>query len=197
MRGRCGCLASLVLLAACGPSTGTADVEGGDEPATSRSFAAVVAEHLGEPNSAGLPTELDSLGDGAVGAEVRYGSDGEDDGDLVTALAATDLEGAFTDCDDDRTSSLTGCEKTPDGLLFWEDAAPEEDPGVVYVSVQKGDATVVVFHSGPTIDADPRELDLKVSVDDLFTVANDPRIDVTTSQDAVDAGEAIDYWTGD
>ena len=32
------------------------------------------------------------------------------------------------------------CAETDGGLLFWEEVAPEEDPGVVYVVVPKGEA---------------------------------------------------------
>ena len=82
-----------------------------------------------------------------------------------------------------------------DDLLFWERATPEEDPGVVYLLASRADTDVLMFLSGPSITADPRELDLNVSVVDLLAVAEDPRVDLTTSREAVGAGRELGYWT--
>ena len=69
------------LLAAC--ATSGADgprgqaAEGGNEPITARALAAVVAEHLGEPSTAGPATELDERGRGlAAGGGFRVGRAG-------------------------------------------------------------------------------------------------------------------------
>ncbi len=35
---------------------------------------------------------------------------------------------------------------------------------------------------------------MPISTDDLFAIANDPRVDVTTSQEAVDAGADLPFW---
>lgn len=194
MRGRTGAgVAAILLLSACGSEAEAPT--GGAEPATPQSFAAIIADHLGEPDSASEPSEVDDFGRRAVGAEVRYHSDGEYDGDLVAVLAATDVDPALTDCDAAANDYLEGCETTDEGLLFWEGETPEEDPGVVYVAVQKGATTVLAFHTGPVVDADPRELEAEVSVADLFDLVNDPRLDVTTSTSAVEAGAELDYWT--
>lgn len=78
---------------------------------------------------------------------------------------------------------------------MWEDEEPEEDPGVVYVIVDKGDSSALLFYGGPAITGDPRELDLPISVETLFDIANDPRVDVTTSAEAVDAaGAGLSFW---
>ena len=85
---------------------------------------------------------------------------------------------------------------TDRGTLIWEDAAPEEDPGNVGVAMTKGDVTVLVFQSGPAITRDPRELDLRISVEDMLGIAADPRTDLITSRRAVVAGEDLPYWDG-
>jgi hypothetical protein len=87
-----------------------------------------------------------------------------------------------------------GCVTTDRGTVIWEAEAPEEDPGNVGVAVTKGGTTVLVFQSGPAITGDPRTLDLPISVADMFAIADDPRVDLTTSKDAVAAGAELPYW---
>ena len=41
---------------------------------------------------------------------------------------------------------------------------------------------------------DPRDLDLPIPVDHLLAIATDPRVDLTTSQAALDAGAGLDFW---
>ncbi|MEO6471519.1 MAG: hypothetical protein ABIR57_06490, partial [Aeromicrobium sp.] len=89
----------------------------------------------------------------------------------------------------------SGCAAIEGGVLFWENGTPEGDPGVVYVALRKGDATVLLFDSGPPISKDPRQLDLRVSVEELFAIAKDPRVDLTTSASALQAGQELDSWS--
>ena len=60
-----------------------------------------------------------------------------------------------------------GCARTADGLVFWEQAARGEDPGVVYAMASKAATDVLFFYLDPEITGDPRELDLPVSVQDM------------------------------
>ncbi|UMG91074.1 hypothetical protein [Nocardioides sp. TF02-7] len=185
--------ATVLLLSACGSETSAADEpEGGDEPVTPQALAFVAAEHAGEPDKAFPSSDLEA--EGAVGVELLYGTTGEYDGDML-AVAVGPQDGPV-DCTSQDDEFLDGCEETDDGLLMWEDETFESDPGVVYVAVGKGDATVLVYYAGPTITEgeDPRDLDLPISVDDLFAIANDPRVDSTTSQEAIDGG--ADLLTG-
>lgn len=62
------------------------------------------------------------------------------------------------------------------------------------VAVTKGEVTVLVFQSGPVINSDPRNVELPISVEVMFAIAADPRLDVTTSEDAVTAGADLPYW---
>lgn len=77
------------------------------------------------------------------------------------------------------------------GVLLWED---EEDPGVFYVIAEKGESAALLFYAGPRITGDPRELDLPIPVETLFDIATDPRVDVTTSQEALEAGDELSSW---
>ncbi len=61
--------------------------------------------------------------------------------------------------------------------------------------LRKGASTVLLFQSGPLVTGDPRRLDLRISVKDVFAIAQDPRVDVTTSAAAIRAGEELSTWT--
>jgi len=165
------------------------------EPTTARALAYVAAEHAGTPASAVREDDAaEEFTSGGVGTELRYGSDGEYDGDMLVVAAGKGLDAAPIDCDAEETRSLAGCVATDQGTLMWEDEAPEEDPGVVYVVVDKGETAALVFYAGPPITGDPRELDLPISTEVLFAIANDPRVDVTTSAEAVEAGANLSFW---
>jgi hypothetical protein len=186
-----------MLLVGCGETAGVApeaSPSGGDEPVTARSLAWVAAEHTGAPSSAEESTDVEELGRDAVGAELRFGSDGEYDGDMLVVGVGSGVQKGLFDCDSPMNAELTGCVELEDGLLLWEGHAPEEDPGVVYVAVPKGDSQVVLFYAGPDITKDPRELDMPISVEDLFAIAHDDRVNLTTSQEAIDGGESLSFW---
>jgi hypothetical protein len=200
MHARGSALAAALLvsaLAGCGdePQPATDDPVGGNEPTTARALAAVAAEHAGTPDSAEEEDDAaEEFGSGGLGVELRYGSDGEYDGDILVVAVGKDLDPALTSCDA-RAEYLAGCVTTAEGTLLWETEAPEEDPGVVYVAVEKKARTsVLLFYAGPRITGDPRELDMPVPTEVLFAIANDPRVDLTTSAAAVDAGAGLPYW---
>jgi hypothetical protein len=154
----------------------------------------VAAEHTSRPRSAYLDYNAEQrVGKGAVGTDVRYrNADEQSDGDSLVVAVGTHPKGV-TSCDH-PPEWLAGCVAMSGGFLLWESEAPEEDPGVVEVVVPKGKATVPLVYSGPKITGDPRELEMPVTVDDLFAIARDPRVGLTTSRDAIDAGEKLDYW---
>jgi hypothetical protein len=195
--------ALLVAPVGCGGATSTAEPEdatsaepsGGSEPVTARALGAVAAEYAGTPDSGDTEEDAaEELGRGAVGAELRFGSDGEYDGDALTVAVGPGPTRGLLDCDGRDAESLDGCVRTDQGVLAWEAEEPEEDPGVVYLLVDKDDGAALLFYSGPTITGDPRELDLPIGVDDLFAIGGDPRVDVTTSPEAVAAGAALSWW---
>ena len=168
-------------------------MDGGEVPATPAALAWVAAQHVGRPQYATRERDFaGELGKGAVGTELRFRAGGQDDGDMLVVAVGTTTPDELH-CSPDRELG-GGCEATDRGTLIWEDAAPEEDPGNVGVAITKGDAIVLVFQSGPSITRDPRELDLAISVDEMFGIAADSRTDLTTSEQAVDEGEDLPYW---
>lgn len=188
-------LALLAALTGCGGDriAPTPTTDDGDEPATPAALAWVAAEHVGRPHSAGPERDIaGELGHGAVGAELRFRAVRQDDGDMLVVAVGNKAPDGLRCPADQRTWG--GCVVTHHGTLIWEDAAPGEDPGNVGVAITKGNVTVLVFQSGPSITRDPRELDLPISVDTMFAIARDPRTDLTTSEEAVIGGEDLPYW---
>ena len=185
-------------LSGCGDGTQATTTDaggGGQEPTTARALAYVAAEHAGTPDSAVRESDAaEEFTSGGIGTELRYGSDGEYDGDMLVVAAGAGLDTSLIDCDARATDSLAGCVKTSQGTLMWENEAPEEDPGVVYVLVDKGDSAALVFYAGPSITGDPRKLEMPISTEVLFAIAGDPRVDVTTSAEAVAAGADLSFW---
>lgn len=53
---------------------------------------------------------------------------------------------------------------------------------------------MLVSQSSEKIVGDPRDQDLQVTVQDMVDIANDPRVNLTTTQAALDAGEHLEYW---
>lgn len=189
-------LAGLLLLTGCGASTGQAAPEttlGGHEPTTPQALAAVAVEYAGKPTSATRLGDVDEYDKGAVGAELRYNAGGEYDGDVLAVAVGTGLTDGEIGCHDETRDAGT-CVTVGEGILTWEPHAPEEDPGTIVVVVAKGDTQVLVMQAGPVVDGDPRELDLPISVEDMFALAQDARVDRTTSQATLDAGAALDFW---
>ena len=188
------------LLAGCGSAggdgPGPSSAGGGDEPITPRALAAVVAEYAGEPSAAGRATDLEELGSGlGAGVDFRYADQGVAGSYLLSVGVGRGFEEFAGGCDTWFDQAASGCAETADGLVAWEEATPEEDPGVVYVLVSKGRTQVLLFSSGPPITEDPRRLDLPVSVRDMMAIAADPRVDVTTSQAAIEAGRDLAFWS--
>ncbi|GAA1775851.1 hypothetical protein GCM10009795_022350 [Nocardioides hankookensis] len=196
MIARVAVLAALaVLIAGCDSdddSTGSA----GDVPITAPGLAYVAADHVGRPDVAGVD-ELDwfdAFADDAVAVDLRYHPTKNYPGDSVTVTLGTLRVPDLLDCDATVGMYTQGCAETPDGTLRWNLDDPEEDPGGVFVLVPKSDGqTVLVTFNGPRIHRDPRKVDLPVSVDTVFEIANDPRLDVTTSEHVENNGIELPY----
>ena len=165
---------------------------GRDEPITARALAVVMDDHTGTPSEAGEETDMEETGPHLVAA-ARMSHRGDGPGSLSMGVGR-DLD-LPADCADVlEMFGLATCAAVDSGLLYWEVESPGEDPGVVYLQVAKGRTDVLFFYSGPSITGDPRDVDMPVSVTDMQSIAADPRVDVTTSEETVEAGEAIDYW---
>jgi len=161
-------------------------------PTTPRSLAFVAAEHVDlEPTRAGVDWAADNYRGlfphprRAVAASINFAGEGNI---LVVGVSEERPDGA-------RFCADGNCADLGDGvMLTWAVEAFESDPGLVGVVAELEDRTVLLSYSGPVITGDPRDQDLPVPVDTLVDIATDPRTAPTTSQDAVDAGEEIDYW---
>jgi len=160
-------------------------------PATDGALAAVALEHVDATPSRSDPLHRpeDFGGPGTIGADIRFGSDGEYDGDLLR-LVASPSPAEHANCAD-----LSPCERieTDRGtvLLSWVEEAPEEDPGAVSVLLPLGDTYLRVYQAGQKITGDPRDLDLPISVDDMIAVITDPRYGLLTTDEMVDEGERL------
>ncbi len=161
----------------------------GDEPITARAVAAVALEHVSTDTSSRVAAHEDY---GVVGAEFRYGADGEYDGDLL-AVSVSPSRGDVDPC-----RGMDGCEtEKVDGgrlVITWQDVEPEEDPGIVVVSMRRPDEDVIVYYAGDNIEGDPRELNLSIPVEDMTAVVQDQRISLTTSAEVIELGENLDEF---
>lgn len=168
----------------------------GDVPITASGLAYVAADHVGRPDTADVDDLdwFDAFADDAVAVDLRYHPTRYDPGDSVTVTLGRLRVPELLDCDATVGQYTQGCEETPDGTLRWNLYDPEEDPGGVFVLVPKSAGqTVLVTYHGPHLKKDPRTLDLPVPVDTVFDIANDPRIDVTTSERVEDNGIDLPY----
>lgn len=109
---------------------------------------------------------------------------------VVVALAADSplvcaVPTFFDECVDD---SVDGHDVT----IAWQELEPEEDPGVVYLIDRRDGEDVAVQVIGASVTSDPRNLDLGPPLEDLAALATDPRLSLTTSQEVVDLGDAIE-----
>ncbi len=164
--------------------------DGDPAPATSRALVAVALSHIDEK-----PKYLEELwldeGDpeGVLGADIRFEEDF-----LVRAYVAPEGEPRCTGSTECVTEDTDAGEVT----ISWQLLEPEEDPGYVDVSLQTDDEFRLVHFSGPGIEQDPRDLDLPiVSVDDLVAIVTDHAYGLTSTEQAVEAGEGIEDWPGE
>lgn len=166
--------------------------EGGQEPATPRSLAYAVSEHVDlDPSRAGVDWAADDYRGlfphprRAVAATIDFAGEGN----IVTVGVSPQRPKRAPYCRGGHCADLGG------GVtLTWAELAPEEDPGYVVVIAELDHHSVVVRYYGADITGDPRDLELPVPVDTLVDIATDPRLAPTTSQEAIEGGEELDYW---
>jgi hypothetical protein len=166
-----------------GPQTKSIE---GDEPITARAVAAVALEHLPTDTSSRSPETRE----GIVGAEFRYGADGEYDGDYL-AVGVSESRGDADPCrnmDRCETEDVEGGEL----IVAWQALVPEVDPGVVVVAMRRPGEDVTAYYVGDNIEGDPRELDLTISVAEMEAVVQDQRISLTTSAEVIELGEQLE-----
>lgn len=192
-----GLCAVVVLLALLVPLPASSASDAGREelvPITQRAIAAVALERL--------PTDTTSreamythqrVPDGLLGADLRYGGDGESDGDLVRISVGPRHD---TACSEYYECVGLASPADTTTTLYWQTEEPEEDPGIVVVVHRHDGEQVSVVTAGDTITRDPRTMTLHVPVDVMAAVAQDPRLRLLTTQAVVDAGAALADWLG-
>lgn len=173
--------------------------QGGNEPTTARALAFVVEDHLADQVGHATSARPELGGPravGGVGAALRFPAVDEPSRPAISVSVGTKATASeFTCARLHEKEVYDGCAALHGGVLFWQKETPEEDPGVIYVALRKGDATVLMFQSGPLITGDPRQLDLRISVADMFEIVQDPRVNLSTSADAIRAGQDLKTWT--
>lgn len=191
-------LGLLLMLVACdeaGPATDTSLPPERDRvPITSRAVAAIALDHLPDDTEAREPSAPFDHDPRSAGALLGYGSEQHDVSFVVRVSPPVDEE----PCPKlyDGCVEMGGDDGSP-MFLRWQELEPEEDPGVVDVVLDRGDERVRIELNGPEILGDPRELDLPVWVEQALEVAQDPRLRLRTSREAVEAGERLDKWDED
>ncbi len=174
----------LPLLAACG---GADDV--GAEPITPGAIVAVTEDVLDRPARDVAPWGVFTreLGRESPGAQMSFGR-------LSVAVVVAPTTDSPLVCAD--PSFFDECvQQEYDGrevTIAWQELEPEEDPGILYVIDRREGEDVAVQLSGPSIDGDPRDLDLGIGLGELAAVATDPRLGLTTTQEVVDEGAEVD-----
>jgi hypothetical protein len=184
-------LVAMAGVTACGTRSSTGKPSEGDRvPITSRAIAAVMLDHISGDTSRREATYVDETSPrDYVGADFRYHGDGESDGDLVrvTLQHARSLPA----CERERCTELRG-----GAQLRWELRVPEEDPGIVALSLEREGTLVTALVSGPDINRDPRTMELQPSVNALTDLVSDPRLRLRTSPQAVADGRQVTDWSG-
>ncbi|HSX67628.1 hypothetical protein [Nocardioides sp.] len=184
-------VAPLVLLAGCGQSgagqSGAGAIGDDATPATAtpEALVAVALSHLTpDPDGIELYTRdavIDDVGTTSpyIGGQLRWRS--EPDWSLSVRVQPA---GGFDPCDE-RT-----CEDLGDARISWQEAG-EDAPGYVTVFVVDDDELRSVGFEGG-FQGDPRDDELFVDLDELAAIVTDPAFALTTTQGAVDAGDALE-----
>jgi hypothetical protein len=186
----------LLVLAACGEDEpGGESGSGPKVPATSRALVAVAMTHLDvEPTFFEALDDPDAdYGKGALGGLIRHSGKDVFDSNVLR-LTVTPTTKAPEICEEAYSCVVT---QTEQGKLTigWQEEEPEEDPGILSVFLQREDELVWLEQSDEPIEGDPRKQDLKVSVDDMIAIAEDPALSLMTTPAAIDAGEKLSPWT--
>ncbi len=178
------------------------DLPGGAPgPITHRAVAAVALEHLPTDTSSRDASYTDeSTPAGQVSVDLRYGADGEYDGDLVSVAVSAQRPPEGGACSSDLGQHCVDLPTEVKGAelqLRWTEEEPEEDPGVVGIALLRdGGETATIGYSGPTITGDPRRLDMPIGVEKLVAVLEDPRLRHQATSSTIALGDELGDWKG-
>ncbi|MET0820552.1 MAG: hypothetical protein ABWY58_06285 [Aeromicrobium sp.] len=180
-------VALLISVAACGSDETAGSTT---EKSTPRALAAVLVEKLDKTTKAEASEGIDYYGDGAVGATVHLAPETQ-----VSLVVGDDLPHELTSCKA-KADLRDACVEIGDAVLTWTKEEPEEDFGEINVAVPKGKGWALATQTGTFVTADPRTLDLDVSVDDMLALARDKRVGLTTTPATIAAGDKVPNWHG-
>ena len=171
MRSRLAALLPVFLLAGCG---GSDDAEVTPVELTPEGIAGVVADHVDrEPRRVEawdvMTRELEVDAPGAMlvysrGLSLRVAVAPTTDSPLVCGD-----QSFFDEC-------VTLEHDGRDLVLAWQELEPEEDPGIVYVIDRRDGEDVIADYSGISIEGDPRDLDLGITLEEMAEVVTDQRL---------------------
>lgn len=190
----CGCSSGQA--AAIDPSpTAPADM-------TPRALAAAVAARLPGVTLVGAHQDEGGAADEEDALRVDLTFRADDGRRSTITVVATDDVGDFPGrrpCQAHR-DVLDGCVESsgPDdttSILLWQNRASEEAPGLIDVVSVRPEAVVWAEYDGKVaVTADPRDLDLPLSPEDLLAAVSDPSVGLTASPEQLRAGVELGAW---
>lgn len=160
----------------------------GDVPVTPASLAWLATQHMPVPDSAVPYDYTDAFGADAVGIEALMIEDAVTYGVVVVP----ELPEQFASCPEEGT--VGGCEVDGETIVRWQPAS-DAAPGSLTVIQNSDDGAALAFMRDSLLTGDPQELDLAIGVEELTAVAQDPRTAMTTTQEAVDGGAELTWFS--
>lgn len=153
-----------------------ADLRPGNQPTTPEAIAAITLQRVH------VEPEAFEGGDhyfeqDEVGTVLLWGADHS----LEVKAGAVDDDLLSTWCHDGMSGCVEVTAETGTATVAWDLATDDGTPGQVMVSHRSGKEERRAAYVGEKISADPRKLDLEVSVDDLVALVTDPRLGMKTT----------------
>ena len=118
-----------------------------------------------------------------------------DDGDLVRVTLAP-IERPPTCAEVEHCVELDSLGDS-EVYLTWELEAPEEDPGLFSVWINRPGETISAMVAGPVLKADPRTRPGHVTVEALRALVVDERLRLLVTPSVIAAGNQVRHWKQD
>lgn len=162
----------VLAITACGD--GTRSVTGSNSELSPQRISAIVSDHVDQrkPQVSRWDVMTRELGVNASGAGLRYPG-----GDFLGVAVAPKTDSALL-CTTRRffDECAQFIHEGTELVLGWQKRVPEEDPGVVYVINHRRTEDAVAHYSGTSITADPRNLRLGITIQEMADIVTDQRL---------------------